>query len=197
MTSSTRSIARSGASTSITGYWATGAETPDQAAEALVDLVAERLELAPGQAVCDIGCGYGATAQILAERHGVQRHRPHHVGGAGGGRRGASRPPALEIRHRDWLDERSASMPLRPRLCDREQRAYGRQGALLRRGLSGAGAGRPAGGVRLADAPGASAEVRWLLEPICREGRLPGMGDETDYLGLARGAGLSPLPART
>ena len=53
------------------GYWATGRESRPAAAEALVDLVADRLDLAPGQAVCDIGCGYGATAQRLAERHGV------------------------------------------------------------------------------------------------------------------------------
>jgi tocopherol O-methyltransferase len=53
------------------GYWATGRESAAEAADALVDLVAERLDLAPGQEVCDIGCGYGATAQRLAERHGV------------------------------------------------------------------------------------------------------------------------------
>jgi tocopherol O-methyltransferase len=33
-------------------------------------------------------------------------------------------------------------------------------------------------------------EVRHLLEPICREGRLPGMGTERDYLALIAGAGL-------
>jgi tocopherol O-methyltransferase len=39
------------------GYWRTGDETPKDAADALVGLVAERLDLAPGQTVCDIGCG--------------------------------------------------------------------------------------------------------------------------------------------
>jgi tocopherol O-methyltransferase len=53
------------------GYWRTGHETPTEAAAALVDLVADRLDLAPGQVVCDIGCGYGATAQALAETHDV------------------------------------------------------------------------------------------------------------------------------
>jgi tocopherol O-methyltransferase len=51
------------------GYWATGNESARQAVEALVDLVAERLDLHPGQQLCDIGCGYGATAQYLASRH--------------------------------------------------------------------------------------------------------------------------------
>jgi tocopherol O-methyltransferase len=54
------------------GLWATGREgRTAAAAEPLVDLVAARLDLAPGQSVCDIGCGYGATAARLAERHGV------------------------------------------------------------------------------------------------------------------------------
>jgi tocopherol O-methyltransferase len=34
-------------------------------------------------------------------------------------------------------------------------------------------------------------EVRHLLEPICREGRLPGMGDEAEYSGLAARSGFS------
>ena len=33
-------------------------------------------------------------------------------------------------------------------------------------------------------------EVRHLLEPICREGRLPSMGDEADYRRLAERAGF-------
>jgi tocopherol O-methyltransferase len=33
-------------------------------------------------------------------------------------------------------------------------------------------------------------QIRHLLEPICREGRLPGMGSETDYLAMAQSAGF-------
>src|SRR6185312_6729124 len=53
------------------GYWAGGRETPEEAADALVELLAERLALAPGQRICDIGCGYGATAERLAESFGL------------------------------------------------------------------------------------------------------------------------------
>jgi tocopherol O-methyltransferase len=42
-----------------------------------------------------------------------------------------------------------------------------------------------------ADAP-RGWEVRHLLEPICREGRLPGMGTEAEYDALARRAGFAP-----
>src|SRR5258705_2567816 len=53
------------------GLWTTGLENPAQAVENLIACVARRLELDPGQHVCDVGCGYGATAQWLAEHHGV------------------------------------------------------------------------------------------------------------------------------
>jgi tocopherol O-methyltransferase len=36
-------------------------------------------------------------------------------------------------------------------------------------------------------------ETRHLLEPICREGRMTGLGDEEDYLRLARQAGFVSL----
>src|SRR3954452_16809993 len=54
------------------GYWATGQETPAEAALSLLDLLADRLRLEPGLRVCDIGCGYGAAARYLAERHGLE-----------------------------------------------------------------------------------------------------------------------------
>src|SRR5258708_5703237 len=53
------------------GLWTTGLENPAQAVENLIACVARRLELDPGQHVCDVGCGYGATAQWLTEHHGV------------------------------------------------------------------------------------------------------------------------------
>ena len=177
------------------GFWATGQETPAQAAEALVGLVAERLRLSPGQAVCDIGCGYGATAEMLAEGHGVA------VTGvtisAAQAAIAARRAPArgtLDIRQQDWLRndfadasfdrayavESSEHMPDLPRFFDEAFRTL-RPGGLL---VVCAWLARPA--------PRAW-EVRHLLEPICREGRLPAMGDQADYEALLGGAGFELL----
>jgi len=64
------------------GLWTTGLENPTQAVENLIACVARRLELDPGQHVCDVGCGYGATAQWLAERIGESGRRT--VRGASG-----------------------------------------------------------------------------------------------------------------
>ncbi|WP_322493874.1 cyclopropane fatty acyl phospholipid synthase [Chloroflexus sp.] len=52
-------------------YWDSGARTLDEAQEAKLDLIARKLDLQPGMRVLDIGCGWGGTAQYLAERYGV------------------------------------------------------------------------------------------------------------------------------
>ncbi len=53
------------------GMWLTGNETDTEAAENLVTLVAKLGGTGKDTDVCDVGCGYGATAKILAERYGA------------------------------------------------------------------------------------------------------------------------------
>ena len=52
------------------GYWARAA-TLDEAQEAKLDLIARKLELAPGMKVLDIGCGWCEALKFMAERYGV------------------------------------------------------------------------------------------------------------------------------
>jgi cyclopropane fatty-acyl-phospholipid synthase-like methyltransferase len=56
------------------GYWDSDddASSMEAASARTTDLVAERLELAPGQRVLDIGCGNGAPAARIATRNHVQ-----------------------------------------------------------------------------------------------------------------------------
>ncbi len=177
------------------GYWRTGRETPAEAAEALVELVADRLELASGQSVCDIGCGYGATAQLLAERHGLDLTGV--TVSAAQAAVGAARRPnrgSLTVRCLDWLAndlpsggfDRAYAIESSEHMPDK-QRFFAEAHRVLRPG------GRLAVCAWLARAAPRPWEVRWLLEPICREGRLPGMGDEADYRRLAEGAGFSAM----
>jgi tocopherol O-methyltransferase len=53
------------------GLWSTGLKNAAQAVENLIACVARCIELHPKQHLCDVGCGYGATAQWLAEHHDV------------------------------------------------------------------------------------------------------------------------------
>ncbi len=52
-------------------YWR-GAETLDEAQEAKLELIKDKLLLEPGMRVLDIGCGWGGTARFLAERAGCE-----------------------------------------------------------------------------------------------------------------------------
>jgi tocopherol O-methyltransferase len=177
------------------GYWATGRETPAQAADALVWLLAERLHLSPRQKICDIGCGYGATAQMLAERHGVA------VTGvtisAAQATIAALRAPsrgALDIRCKDWLQndfpnasfDRAYAVESSEHMTNK-QRCFAEAFRTLRPG------GLLVVCAWLARTDPRPWEVRHLLEPICREGRLPAMGDLPDYEALLRQAGFELL----
>jgi tocopherol O-methyltransferase len=175
------------------GLWTTGRETPAQSVENLIAYVARHLEFIPGQHVCDVGCGYGATAQWLAEHHGVnvtgltistvqaQRAWEQYAGCS-----------QLRFLRRDWLDNgfESASfdhvvaIESSEHMVDKQQffdEAY----RTLRPG------GRLAVCVWLARSDPLRWEVRHLLEPICREGRLPGMGSEVEHRKFAERAGFT------
>ena len=52
------------------GYWR-NAKTLDEAQEAKLDLICQKLQLKPGMSVLDIGCGWGGFAKYASEHYGV------------------------------------------------------------------------------------------------------------------------------
>lgn len=54
------------------GRFRDGARTLEEAQEAKLELMCERLELGPGRRMLDIGCGWGGLIRYAASRHGVQ-----------------------------------------------------------------------------------------------------------------------------
>ena len=176
------------------GLWRHGNESREEAVRQLVHHVAREAQIAHGTRVCDIGCGYGATARMLAAEFGAevtaitvssaQHEFARNVAGE------VSNPRYLLG---DWLEngltaesfdaaiaiESSEHMPDLAAFFAQAHRVL-RPGArlVICAWLS-------------ADDPSPQAR-RWLLEPICREGRMPQMGTVADYERLARAAGFTP-----
>lgn len=175
------------------GLFLTGRESVSDATEALALRVLDAAGVGAGSEAVDIGCGYGATAHLAAQRGArvtgltlseaqaqVARQRPAPA---------ASAAPTVLVR--DWLRndlpgasfdaawaiESTTHMPDRPRVFEEVAR-------VLRPG------GRFAMCVWMAGPAPRAWEVRHLLEPICREGRLAGLGTAAENFGWLRDAGL-------
>ncbi len=178
------------------GYWRTGKETRAEAADALADLVAERLDLKPGLSACDIGCGYGETARRLSARYAISlegvtiSERQFRVAVA-------RREPGVSIALCDWLQngfpdchfDRAYAIESSEHIADK-QRFFSEAFRVLRPG------GLFVVCAWLARSGASNLEQRLLLEPICRYGRLPGMGTEEDYRTLATAAGFSVIASQ-
>ena len=173
------------------GLWLRGDETRVQAVLQLVDLVAEEAGITSGIRVCDIGCGYGATARVLAARGAeVTGITISPAQAEFAQKQSTSGNPSVVAG--DWLAndfasesfdaaiaiESSEHMPDKPEFFAQAHR-------VLRVG------GRLVVCAWLAAEQASANAERWLLEPICREGRMPHMGTVSDYEGLARGAGFT------
>jgi tocopherol O-methyltransferase len=171
------------------GYWESGRESTLQAVEALADLVADRLNLREGDHVCDIGCGYGATAARFAALHQVR------VTGftlSEAQEKAASRRAGpLTFYRRDWMAnglpdaifDHAFAIESTEHIADK-QGFFREAQRTIRPG------GRLIVCAWLASSNPSRFEIVHLLEPICREGRLPGMGIREEYESMGRVAGF-------
>ncbi|WP_285251026.1 class I SAM-dependent methyltransferase [Pseudarthrobacter sp. fls2-241-R2A-168] len=173
------------------GLWATGRETPAEAVEALVHAVGDRLRLMPGEACVDIGCGYGSTARQLALTHKVS------VTGltlsAEQARYAAAHPvPGVDIHLRDWLaNGLSDASAAAAWAIESSEHMVDKQAFFAEAHRVLAPGGRLVVCAWLAETGASGWKVRHLLEPICREGRLPSMGMREDYEAMAMAAGFA------
>lgn len=187
------------------GLWRTGKETPAEAVAQLTEHVADALGLRAGQSVIDVGAGYGGTARQLASSRGVRvtgltvsaaqhAHATGATGARGATAAGDSADGNPRILLRDWLanglpsacadavlaiesTEHMADLPL----------ALAEMRRVLRPG------GRAAVCAWLAGDRVSPWQRRFLLEPICRDGRLVTIATAGDYGRALAGAGFEQV----
>jgi len=163
------------------GLWLSGKETHREATLELVRHVASRARIGSGARVCDIGCGYGATARMLAadygaEVTGVTVSRAQFQYAESRATRGVS------IVLGDWLDNplEDAAFDAAIAIESTEHMAdlagFFRQASrVLRPG------GRLVVCAWLAHPRASAAHRKLLLEPACREGRMARIGLFAEY----------------
>lgn len=177
------------------GYWLTGKESTDQAVENLTHLVARRAGIKSGSCVCDIGCGYGGSAKIFAEHYrarviGINVSKKQYelakLFNAG--------LADVNFMHCDGLDNGLPAGSFDAVVCvestehmQDKPAFFAEVSRLLRPG------GRFVVVAWLArEQPGAT-ETKYLLEPICAEGRLPSMASAREYEEMLASAGFGDL----
>ena len=166
------------------GYWITGSETTNEAVLNLTRLVATHAGIGNGTRVCDIGCGYGASARIFNQQYGAK------VTGITISKKQYECAVALSegIRDLDFLlcdalhnglptasfdsvvaIESMDHMPDKLRFFAEANRLLDREGLFVV-------------ATWLASERLPIWQTKYLLEPICVEGRLPNLPSASEYL---------------
>lgn len=180
------------------GLWETGREATDEATRLLSVRLAEALGIAEGHRVCDAGCGYGGTARLLAHEYGAEvtgfTLSERQCAFAHAQANGASNPQIqcldfFENTLPDASHDAAISIESSEHMPDKE-RFFAEFFRILKPG------GRVGCYAWLAHPDPSSWMIKYFLEPICREGRLPAMGDAADYRALLEGAGFVDVAYR-
>jgi tocopherol O-methyltransferase len=174
------------------GLWGHSSESVQAAVENLAELVIKRLEVRPSAKVCDVGCGYGATARLIAERFfaevtGITISEAQF-------KQVQSKTPMrgkVLARCMNWLDndlddesfdhvvsiESSEHMEDKPRFFYESYRVLKAEGTLVVCAW-------------LARESPHRFEIEHLLEPTCRHGKIPSLGSQSEYEEMLRKAGF-------
>ena len=177
------------------GYWLTGKESTDQAVENLTHLVARRAGIKSGSCVCDIGCGYGGSAKIFAEHYrarviGINVSKKQYelakLFNAGFA--------DVNFMHCDGLDNGLPAGSFDAVVCvESSEHMQDKPAFFAEVSRLLCPGGRFVVVAWLArEQPGAT-ETKYLLEPICAEGRLPSMASAREYEEMLATAGFGDL----
>ncbi len=174
------------------GLWLDGNETSQRAVEQLVEQIAEKIQLQKGDVVCDIGCGYGAPARMFHNKWGAK------VTGFSLSEKqleyAKAKDPHSTYIHCDWLEnslppqsfDAAVSIESLDHMVDKEK-FFSEIYRVLKPG------GRIAFYTWLSKENPKTWEIKHLLEPICREGRLPSLGSVSEYTQMMFRAGFEKI----
>jgi tocopherol O-methyltransferase len=174
------------------GCWISGEETTAEAVLNLTRLIARTAKIKPGHRVCDLGCGYGASALLFAREYqaavvGLTISRKQYVLA----REAAAATPRVEFLLRDVLDNRLpggsfdcvVAIESSEHIEDKH-RLFFEALRLLRPG------GRLAVAAWLTREQPRAWQCKYLLEPICAEGRLPTLASANEFRDMIAEAGF-------
>lgn len=175
------------------GLFKSPRDDPQEAAARLVRRVADLAGLRSGNHVCDVGCGYGATARQLVEERGVTVTALSLSGAQLAHARDVTAPDAsIRYLQRDWLEndlpddtfDAALAVESLSHMGDKD-RFFSEVHRTLRPG------GRLVVCAWIAAEDAGALARRFLLEPICREGALPGMPTERECRAFLTRHGLA------
>lgn len=175
------------------GLWRTGRETLAEARDQLEEFIAGEIAITAGDRVCDIGCGYGSVARMLAEKRGaeVTAITISPAQNAEAVRRNAGRANPRFLAG-DWLGNDLPSSSFDAAIAVESSEHMPDKAAFF---AQAARVLRPGGRLVVASWLTSECPSPWqkrrLLEPIGRESRMPLLGSENEYRGLASAAGFA------
>ncbi len=175
------------------GLWEEAGDDSSTAVRRLTERVADATRLNEEDRVCDVGCGYGRTAEVLARERGaiVTGYTLSAAQKAVAVERSSGERGGLEFVRDDWLRapaphegydaviavESTAHMEDKRRFYEKAYRELKPGGRLVVCAWSHGE--DPAAWTR-----------RHLLVPICREGHLPSLLTRREHVGLCRESGF-------
>ena len=180
------------------GYWTQGNESVLEATEKLIEIVADAAGIDEHCLILDVGCGYGATSRYLAKHYGALLSSMT-ISEAQWNYARSLDPDSENPRYilddflQNSLPSQSFDVILSIESSEHmvdKKKFFQEVERLLKPG------GRFVTCAWLAKDTPKKWEVKYLLEPICREGRLPSMGSETDYREMMEQANLKQIEFR-